>query len=55
MGDRAKDARSRALGQELRAMFRNVEQRPIPVELRAIVDQLDAAPEPPRKGGAKKP
>jgi hypothetical protein len=35
-------------------MFRNVEQRPIPIALRNVVDQLDAPSEPPRKRAAKR-
>ena len=49
MPDKAEDVRRKALGQKLKAMFRNVEQRPIPEALRAVVDQLDGGRGPARK------
>jgi hypothetical protein len=38
-----------ALDKGLKAMFRNVEQRPVPEALRAVVDQLEAARAPRRR------
>jgi hypothetical protein len=40
------DARTTALDQALRELFRSVEGRPIPGHIRSIVDQLDQGPEP---------
>jgi hypothetical protein len=45
MPDKAEDVRRKALDQHLKAMFRNLEQRPVPEALRAVVDQLEAAAE----------
>jgi hypothetical protein len=49
MPDKAEDVRRKALDQHLKAMFRNLEQRPVPEALRAVVDQLEAAARPARK------
>jgi len=49
MSRKTEDARRKALGEKLKAMFRNVEQRPVPDALRAVVDQLEAADPPARK------
>jgi hypothetical protein len=43
---RIKDDRRAALDGKLKAMFRNVEQRPVPEALRDAVDQLEAAERP---------
>ena len=49
MPGKTKDARRKALDGKLKALFRNVEQRPVPEALRDVVDQLEAAEQPPRK------
>ncbi len=48
MPGNTRDARRKALEAKLKAMFRNVEQRPVPEALRDVVDQLDAADAPAR-------
>ena len=53
MGDKTDGARRKALAQQLKAMFRNVEQRPIPAELRKVLDQLEAGDKPPRERSAE--
>ena len=47
-----KDQRA-ALDGKLKAMFRNVEQRPVPAALRDVVDQLEAAAAPPARRAKK--
>jgi hypothetical protein len=49
MPDKAEDVRRKALDQHLKAMFRNLEQRPVPAKLREVVDQLEAAKLPERR------
>jgi hypothetical protein len=49
-GDRDK---RQALGKALKAMFRNVERRPVPEALHAVVDQLEAASEPSKSRARK--
>jgi len=49
MSRKTEDARRKALGEKLRAMFRHVEQRPVPEALRAVVDQLEGTDPPARK------
>ncbi|HEY0437707.1 MAG TPA: hypothetical protein VGC92_13785 [Phenylobacterium sp.] len=49
---RDKAERLAAVGAQLKAMFRSLEQRPAPQALRDVVDQLDAPPAPPpRRAG----
>ena len=50
---RNRDERA-ALDAKLKAMFRNVQQRPVPEALRQAVDQLEAAAAPRRKPAARK-
>ncbi len=46
------DDRAATLGKGLRAMFRALQNRPIPDRLRSVVDQLDEGePQPERKAG----
>ena len=49
-----KAERLAAIDAKLKAMFRNVEQRPVPLALREVVDQLDKPVAAPRKRRARK-
>jgi hypothetical protein len=47
--------KAKALQKGLRAMFRTLEQRPVPEPIRAVVDQLDEAARKTETPGDKKP
>lgn len=46
--------RDEGLAKSLKAMFRNIEQRPVPEALRDVVDQLEAAAKPTIGKGGKR-
>ena len=50
---RIKNDQRAALDGKLKAMFRNVEQRPVPDALRDVVEQLEAAVERPARRAKK--
>jgi hypothetical protein len=49
MQGKVEDARRKALGEKLKAMFRSLERRPVPEALRDVVDQLEPGAPPARQ------